>query len=132
MTSDCIAPAGSTITVLPLDPEIAITGSDLPVDFWAIVTYSNNTPMPKACVTITGTFAAASPTPLYTFNYYPVGHAKGPVYVPSGFTAQTDDSGVYRFSILIPSSTVAFEDSIIVTSGANAGQTHIKFNITEG
>lgn len=129
VTSDCLAPAGSTITVMPVDPEIAITGYDVPYDLWVIVSYPDKTPMPKACVTITGAFASVSPTPLYTFDYYPVNDPKGPVYVQSGFTAQTDNSGVYRFSIFIPSSTVLFEDDIVVRSGTASGQTHIKYNI---
>ena len=125
VTSDCLAPFGSTITLDPPAPILKGGGLDLWQDFQVVVTYPDGDPMPKACINITGTFATGA-IPAYTFYYYPKAHA-GNTAVPSGFDAQTNNSGSYTFSILISSATGSFKDDIVVKSGANSGQAPIEF-----
>lgn len=121
---NCTAPAGSKITVT--EPGTLTLADDATVDITAVVTYPDGTVMPNACLTISGTFAyprnAAGTTWHYQFYYYPRG-SENPnnLAVDNGFTAQTDDFGQYTFSATISFVAGAFDDTIIVRSGANVG-----------
>ena len=84
--------------------------------------------MPQACLTISGNYAAPSAVNAYTFYYYDGGDGNATnVAVNSGYAAQTNDFGIYRFSVVISAGTGSFADNITVRSGGNSAQTHLDF-----
>jgi hypothetical protein len=124
-SSQCTAPAGSTITVTGPDA-FSIGADDTNFDFTVVVKYPDITPMPKACINISGAFAfprnVAQLGWHYQFYYYPGGtNTANNVPVNSPFDAQTDDSGTYTFSALVSVSTGTFTDSVVVRSGTIVG-----------
>lgn len=120
---DCTAPNGSTITINPASQTWTFSsgsgglGGDLE-DNWSVkVSYSDGTPMPYACIRVWGALAVPSGYGAYQFQYYPA--PKNPnAPVDAGFTAQTDEFGMYNFSTLISAGTGTFKDTIRVQSGA--------------
>jgi hypothetical protein len=123
-----ISPDGSHISFFPDAFSQKNIINDQVLNLSLIVRYPDGSPMPKASVKITGNRAVPDPTASYQLYYYPDAF-QNPNNVPvdSGFLAQTDDFGVYNFSIALFSqvtlSTGAavaniFSDSISATSGA--------------
>jgi hypothetical protein len=98
------------------------------------VLYPDGTPMPKACLDISGVLASprnASGTGwYYQFYYYPGGNTNiGNIPVNSPFAAQTDDFGQYTFSTLISAGTGSFfDESIYVRSGSNSASAALTLN----
>lgn len=119
---DCTAPDGSTITINPASITWTTGGAGIVQDLqdnWTVrVGYPDGTPMPKACITISGALAVPSGYSAYQFQFSPASVSPN-TPVPSGFEAQTDDSGQYTFSTLITSGTGTFKDTIYVQSGTN-------------
>jgi hypothetical protein len=116
--SETTAPDGSTITVNPSD--ITITNvDDAALNFNIVVRYADGKPMPYAIVHITGSFAEPYGNAHYQFYYFPNGPSNptGNTAVDSGFDVQTDEFGVYNFSIVIYGGSV-FDDTIHFTSGS--------------
>ena len=120
----CTAPAGSTIVITGPDIYQGIA-ADTCANLVALVSYPDGSPMPKACIDISGSFAfprnATVTFPRYQFYYYPKCDVVANLAVDSGFGAQTDNSGVYSFSALITAGSGTFTDTIFVRSGANVG-----------
>src|SRR5512144_2297999 len=97
------SPDGATITINGPTQALAIA-DNTSLDFSIVVRYADGTPIPKAPVRITGGFAeprkATNTTVRYQFYLSPGGENNlNNVKVDSGFTAQTDDRGVYNFSV---------------------------------
>jgi hypothetical protein len=85
--------------------------------------------MPYANVIISGGFAMPSTLGLYQFYWGPNGNFSAtPSPVDSGFLAQTNEYGVYDFSIVVFG--FPFEDTIHVTSGTAAGTADITVTTT--
>jgi hypothetical protein len=114
------APAGSTITFSPTSWSFSIAG-DTCAEFAVLVKYSNGTPMPKANVSIYGGFAFPRTPTHYQFYLGPNCVPGGSKAVDSGFTAQTDDFGVYSFSALVSFSSNTFSDIVYAYSGSAFG-----------
>lgn len=127
---------GSTITIN--GPTQALTIADNTTqDYAVVVRYADGTPIPKAPLRITGGFAeprnATNTTTRYQFYFY-AGGENNPtnVKVPSGFDAQTDDHGVYTFSVTIfgtvGGAANSFKDTIVVYSGTAFGSIDLSVN----
>lgn len=131
-STQCTAPAGSTITVT--GPAPFTIGSDTNFNFTAVVNTPDGNPMPEACIEISGSFAfprnATQTGVHYQFYYYPDGtnNPNGNVAVSSPFSAQTDDFGQYTFSALVSATSGSFIDTVIVRSGANLGTATFQMN----
>lgn len=124
-TKNCTAPDGSKITITPSDQSITTGGAVHPGfnNNWIVrVAYPDGSVMPKACITITGTFAFPNPLGLYQFYYFP-NSTDNPnnIAVNSGFAAQSDDFGQYTFSTLMSAGSGTWNDTIFVQSGTNSG-----------
>ncbi len=123
-SSNCTAPAGSTIKINPSTGAIHTNGAGLSQNTglnWTVtVAYPDGSIMPKACIGISGTFAVPNAFAAYQFQFYPKDVVPN-LPVNSGFSAQTDDFGQYTFSTLISAGTGTFTDTITVQSGANIG-----------
>lgn len=119
--TECTAPAGSTITITPSSQSISGGGIFFPTGLnWTVsVALPDKTPMPKACITVSGTFAVPNGYALYQFQYYPKDVSPN-VPVNSGFSAQTDDFGQYTFSTLLSAPSGTWHDTIYVQSGTNS------------
>jgi hypothetical protein len=122
---------GSTITITPDD--VALNNiSETVVNLKVIVRYPNGTPMPYANVLISGGFAIPSTLGLYQFYWFPNGNLNADpakiIPVDSGFLAQTNEYGVYDFSIVVFG--LPFKDTIYVTSGTAAGIADITVTTT--
>nr|MDA8101248.1 hypothetical protein [Nitrospiraceae bacterium] len=113
-----IVPDGSTLSVDPVSTTLTNVTVDTAVDFKVIARYADGSPIPYAKVKIEGSFAAPNAVNAYQFYYYP-GGAKNPnnVAVDSGFTGQTDEFGIYRFSANVFGSATGFNDDINISSG---------------
>jgi hypothetical protein len=123
--TDCTAPAGSTIEVTGPGVYNGLS-ADTCANYVAVVKYPDGSPMPKACLTVSGSFAfprnATQTNPRYQFYFYPncdVNLTNAPVN--SGYSAQADDFGTYAFSALITAPSGTFTDTITVQSGGNVG-----------
>jgi len=126
-SDNCTAPAGSTITITPSSQSISVgSGLVFPTGLnWTVtVEYPDKTPMPKACITVSGAFAIPNGYGLYQFQFYPKDVSPN-VPVPSGFSAQADDFGQYTFSTLLTAPSGTWTDTIYVQSGANSGNATI-------
>ncbi|OGW33742.1 MAG: hypothetical protein A2X58_09695 [Nitrospirae bacterium GWC2_56_14] len=125
------APDGSTITLSPNDVSLNNAGETV-VNLKVIVRYPNGTPMPYANVVISGGFAIPSTLGLYQFYWFPDGNLNADpakiIPVDSGFMAQTNEYGVYDFSIVVFG--LPFEDTIHVTSGTAAGTADLTVTTT--
>jgi len=123
-TKNCTAPDGSTITITPSSQTLSTGGAGLSfptaLDWTVKVAYPDGTIMPKACITVAGTFAVPNGFGLYQFQFYP-SQVTPNLPVNSGFSAQTDDFGQYTFSTLLSAGTGTWNDTIYVRSGANQG-----------
>ncbi len=125
--TQCTAPFGSTIVINPSSQSLAVPGGivpgNTPFNFQVLVLYPDNTIMPKACITISGSQAAPVTPSSYQFFFNPNGttNSTGNVAVNSGFEAQTDDFGQYTFSAEVSAGTGTFQDTIVVSSGAVQG-----------
>jgi hypothetical protein len=114
-STQCTAPAGSTITVTGPSPSSIMADTNF------------NFPMPKACLDISGSFAfprnATQTGVHYQFYLKPDGtnNPSGNIAVSSPFSTQTDDFGQLTFSALVTAASGSFTDTIIVRSGANTG-----------
>lgn len=132
VTPDCTAPFGSIITLEPSPAAITPVGglptsADILQNLTVLVQYPDKSPMPKACISISGNQARPAANYAYTFYYNTGGNAdpSNPA-VNSGYVAQTDDYGKYYFSVVISAGTGTFSDTITVNSGANSGNTHLE------
>lgn len=122
-TVDCgdyeAVPDGSTITITPS----SVSWTDLAVNvnqnFTVEVRDDNGDPIPYAAVCISGGMAEPRVPGHYQFYYYPGGDQRpgGNAAMNSGFPGQTNESGVYTFSILVYGPGNEFSDTIYVTSG---------------
>lgn len=130
------APDGATVTIN--GPTQALTIADnTTLDFSVVVRYADGTPIPKAPLRITGGFAeprnATNTTTRYQFYFYPNGENNpNNIKVPADFEAQTDDRGVYNFSITIFGTVGgvanSFQDTIVVYSGTAIGTAALSVN----
>jgi hypothetical protein len=124
-STQCTAPAGSTITVT--GPSPSSIAADTNFNFTAVVDTPDGKPMPKACIDVSGSFAFprnASQTGVhYQFYLKPDGtnNPSGNIPVSSPFSTQTDDFGQITFSALVTVASGTFTDTIIVRSGENIG-----------
>lgn len=123
-------PAGSTITINPASVSLKDIPGDTVVNFKVIVKYSDGTPMPYAKIHITGAFAEPAVAAPYQFYYYPGGDRVPNTPVNSGFNAQTDEYGVYDFSLVVYGPGSGFDDTIYVSSGTVVGTATIKLTTT--
>ena len=110
---------------------------DTTLDFAVVTRYADGTPIPKAPLKITGGFAeprnATNTTTRYQFYFNPGGENNpNNIKADSGFEAQTDDRGVYNFSVTIfgtvggvPNS---FKDTVVVYSGTAIGSFALSVN----
>jgi hypothetical protein len=118
-------PFGSKITINPTAAALKGIPGDTTENFKVLVTYTDGTPIPKAIIHITSSFAVTNSgvAPLYQFYYYPDGPDRvgGNTRVNSGYDAQTDDYGVYDFSVSVFGPGSTFNDTINVTSGTAVG-----------
>jgi hypothetical protein len=129
-------PDKATITIN--GPSDAVTiSADTVFDYTVVVRYSDGTPIPKAKLRITGAFAeprnSTNTNPRYQFYYNSGGPlAAGNIKVASGFEAQTDDWGIYSFSVnaygLVNGAANSFADTIEVYSGTAIGSISLKVN----
>ena len=129
-------PDGSTVTINP--SIVNLTNSyvvgDVIQNFEVVVKDFNLNPVPNATLTISGGFAnpvsnttGPDVSPRYQFYYYINGYNAPNVLENNGYTAQTNDSGVYEFSIVVYSSVTLtsggppipndFNDTIYVAAG---------------
>lgn len=122
------APSGGTITFDP--PSHTQTGiaSNTTVNFTVEVKDSNGKPMNKAKIRISGPFAVPR-VPVAYYQFYRGYNATGGA-VDSGFEAETNEFGVYAFSVIIDAAASAggFSDYIAVYSGTNFGSATIAVN----
>jgi len=126
---DCIAPAGSSITVTGSGSFTGLA-ADTGINYTVVVKYSDGTIMPKACINISGPLAfprnPSNTLPRYQFYFYPNGtNNPNNIAENSGFDAQTDDFGAYTFSAMITAGSGTFTDTITVLSGSNIGTASI-------
>ena len=119
------APSGGTITFDPTSHSQTGIASNTTVNFTVEVKNLNGKLMNKAKIRISGPFAVPRTTAYYQFyrGYNATGGA-----VDSGFEAETDDFGVYTFSVIIDAaaSAAGFSDYIAVSSGTNFGSAKIE------
>jgi hypothetical protein len=124
------APDGSTITIE--GGGTLNNPGETAVNLKVTVRYPDGTPMPYANVIISGGFAIPSTLGLYQFYWFPDGNLNADpakiIPVDSGFLAQTNEYGVYDFSIVVFG--LPFEDTIHVTSGTAAGTADITVTTT--
>jgi guanyl-specific ribonuclease Sa len=116
------APDGSTLVVNPSAVTLRNVPTDATQNLSVIARYKDGTPIPYAKIHISGAFAEPFVPAQYQFYYYPEGTARpeGNRPVNSGFDGQTNENGVYNFSIVVYGGT-AFDDTIYLNSGtANA------------
>lgn len=110
-------PDKSTITINPSSWTVKDILSDTYADFTVVVRYSDGTPIPYANIHITGAFAEPATAAFYQFYFYPGGSRIPNTIVDSGFNAQTDEYGIYRFSAEMYGPGSAFKDTIYINSG---------------
>lgn len=132
-TDNCTAPFGSSITINPSSETFKTSGgvvsSNLAFDFQVTVLYPDKTPMPKACINISGVLAVPNTSAAYQFFFFPGGaQTPGNVAVNTGFAAQTDDFGQYTFSAVVSAGTSTFFDTITARSGTVSGTTLLTIN----
>lgn len=131
-STQCTAPAGSTITVT--GPAPFTIGSDTNFNFTAVVNTPDGKPMPKACIDISGSFAfprnATQTGVHYQFYLNPDGtnNPSGNIPVSSPFSTQTDDFGQKTFSALVSAASGSFTDTVTVRSGTNIGTVTFQMN----
>jgi len=125
-------PDGSTITIDPSSVTLTNISTDSTINFTLILRYSDGTPIPLGRFRISGAFAAPNASAAYQFYYFPTGpdNPNGNTAVPSGFEAQTDDNGVYKFSIVVFGSNVGFIDTIRADSGTASGTVDLTATVT--
>jgi len=126
---DKAVPDRSTITINPASVSLKNILGNTMVDFKVIVRYSNGTPMPDAKIHITGAFAEPTVAAQYQFYSYPGGDGVLNTPVNSGFNAQTDEYGVYDFSLVVYGPGSGFDDTIYVSSGTAVGTATIKLTM---
>lgn len=119
------APSGGTITFDPTSHSQTGIASNTTVNFTVEVKDLNGKPMNKAKLKISGPFAVPR-TPVAYYQFYRGYNATGGA-VNSGFEAETDEFGVYVFSVIIDAAAAAggFGDYIAVFSGTNFGSAEI-------
>jgi hypothetical protein len=129
-------PDGATITINGPTQALSIV-DNTSEDFSVVARYADGTPIPKAPIRITGLFAeprnATNTTTRYQFYFLPGGENNPTnIKVDSGFEAQTDDRGVYNFSVTIfgtvGGAPNSFKDTIVVTSGTAIGTVALSVN----
>lgn len=122
-------PDGSTITITPTTLTLSKI-DNTSQDFSVTVKDKNGEPINKAQIQISGAFAeprnATNTNARYQFYRFPGGEViPGNIPVNSGFTAETDSNGVYKFSITIYGQVGgvpnAFTDNINIHSGTAFG-----------
>jgi len=125
-------PDGSTITINPGSAALQNISGNTPVNYKVVVKYADGTPIPNATIHITGAFAEPAVAANYQFFFYPDGSQRvgGNTEKDSGFDAQTDDFGVYDFSIEAFGPGATFSDTIYVTSGTAVGTATIALTAT--
>jgi hypothetical protein len=125
-------PDGSTITINPGSTALQNINGNTPLNFKVVVKYADGSPIPNATIHITGAFAEPAVAANYQFFYYPDGSQRvgGNTEKDNGFDAQTDDFGVYDFSIEAFGPGAAFTDTIYVTSGTAVGTATVSLTTT--
>ena len=131
-------PADATIEINPSSVSYsnAFLVGDIIQNYEVVVRDKEANPIPKVGLSLSGSFAfpvsnttGLFTSPRYQFYYYKNGYNNPDnVKVDSGYTAQTNNNGVYEFSVVIfsqitltaggPSTTNAFNDVIYISSGA--------------
>lgn len=129
-----VTSANSTIKFNPSGHTQTGIAADTCVNFDVMVFYSDGTPRPKAFVTMYGPFAEPRNAARYQFylnpncNFAGAGNQK----VDSGFQVQTNDQGIYSFSINIYATvgglTNTFADSIEAHSGTAFASAAVEVN----
>jgi hypothetical protein len=122
---------GSTITVSPASWTWNTGAVGLTVDIplvlsAAVVLPDGVTPMPDACITITGALAIPNAAGAYQFyaNDY---NALGTNYpVGSPFVVQTDGNGQFTFTAMALAGSGIWKDTIVVQSGAIVGTASVE------
>lgn len=111
------APSGSTITMNPSSVTITSLSGDVIQNFSVTVKDKDGKLSNKAQLFISG--QAAAPRIPSRYQFYRGVNGNTPV--DGGFTAETDNFGIYNFSIKIPAlvdgTTNSFKDNIEITSG---------------
>jgi hypothetical protein len=129
-------PDGATITINGPTQTLAIADNTTQ-DYSVVARYADGTPIPKAPLRITGGFAeprnATNTTTRYQFYFFPGGENNpNNLKVDTGFEAQTDDRGVYNFSVTIFGTVGgvanSFQDTIVVSSGTAFGSIALAVN----
>ncbi len=122
------APFGAVMTLKPggqsVDTGGAGLGVNLPWDWTVIVLYPDGTPMPYACLNISGAFAVPN-LGLYQFQYFPSWVSPN-TPVNSGFRARTDVTGQYTFSTVLSAGSGTWKDTIYIRSGTVEGAADIE------
>jgi len=129
---ECTAPDQSTITITPSFQQVKTSSglsTDMPFDWTVIVKYQDGTPMPQACITVSGSQAVPNAGGAYQFQYYPSWTSPN-LAVDSGFSAQTDDYGQYTFSTVASAGSSTWSDTIYVRSGAIVSTAFLAVNDT--
>ncbi len=123
------APDLSQITLLPESQTYDTGGTgavfNIPLDWTVRVAYPDNTPMPYACINISGPLAVPNGYNIYQFQFYPSWVSPN-LPVNSGFSAKTDKNGEFSFSTLITAPSPTFKDAVYVQSGSNKGSAEME------
>ncbi len=134
--NDPTAVDGATITIDPSTTTASIIDNTT-YNYTVIARYKDATPYPKAKLYITGSFAEprnlTNTTARYQFYFYPGGELTlSNLKVDSGFYAQTDDFGSYRFSVTVYStvsgSVNSFKDTMHISSGSAFASADLAIN----
>ncbi len=120
------APTGSTITINPSSLSIESIAGDTIYNYTVYVTNKEGNPLDGIEIWISGAFAAPRTPARYQFCR----KSDGIEPVNSSFSAETDELGVYYFSIIVPvivdGEPNAFKDDIEVRSGSAFASAHIE------
>jgi hypothetical protein len=121
------APPGSTITIYPESLTVTSLAGDTDFNFTVVVESENGDPLGNIEIWISGNFAA----PRTPIRYQFCRNSDGIDRVNSSFSAETNDLGVYYFSIIVPAMVDGepnvFEDDIEVRSGSAFASAHLSF-----
>jgi hypothetical protein len=132
---DPTIPSDGTLVFFPSDIKFSIA-FDTCFDRMVVAKYKDGTPMEKAEIVISGSFA--SPRQGAGIRYYffegpcqptfATTLTADPAYRDSGFKAIADNHGEYSFSVLVTALSGSFKDVIHATSGAIGATMDIEMN----
>ncbi len=121
----------ATVAIIPdtqtIDTAGAGLGTNVPLDWTVRVAYPDDTPMPYACLNISGAFAVPNlaGSGFYQFQFYPSWVIPN-TPVNSGFIAKTDKNGQFTFSTLLSAGTGTWSDTIYARSGTNVASATVE------